>query len=139
MLPKIEAAAEAGFTLLEVLVAFVIAALALGVLFEGSISGLKSARISAHYQEALSRARSHLAGLLVQNMAAGTQTGDDGGGFIWQTQETPLATAKVPVGHGNGMPVLYALRATISWNMDGAARAVTLHSERLGSLPAHAP
>ena len=45
----------------------------------------------------------------------------------------------MPVGQGNGTPVLYALRATISWNMDGAARAVTLHSERLGSLPAHAP
>ena len=129
---------SAGFTLLEVLVAFIIAALALGALFEGSISGLKSARIAAHYQEAVSRARSHLAGLLAQNFAAGTQTGDDGGGFTWQTQESPLATVAVPAGQGNGRPVLYALRVTVSWDLDGATRAVTLHSERLGSLPAHA-
>jgi general secretion pathway protein I len=121
-----------GFTLLEVLVAFIIAALALGVLFEGSISGLKSARLATHYEEALSRARSHLAVLMVQNgFQARRQSGDDGGGFRWQTQVTPLAVAAVP-----GLkirPVLYALRVTISWQMDGGRRSVTLHSERLGS------
>ena len=51
---------ERGFTLLEVLIAFVIAALALGVLFQGTAGSLGSVRVSGQYQEALSRARSHL-------------------------------------------------------------------------------
>ena len=127
---------DAGFTLLEVLVAALIAALVLGLLFEGSINGLKAARAAADYQEGLSRARSHLAGLLVQNFTPGAQDGDDGGGFHWQTQETPLSTATVPPGQGSGTPVLYALRVTISWQMDGGTRTVSLHSDRLSSLPA---
>ena len=54
-----EAAAgpDRGFTLLEVLVAFIIAALALGVLFQGGIGGLTTANAAARYDEALSRAQ----------------------------------------------------------------------------------
>jgi len=54
---------QPGFTLLEVLVALVIAALAMGVLFSGAVSGLRAARLGGHYAEALSRARSHLAAI----------------------------------------------------------------------------
>lgn len=117
--------------------ALVIAALALGVLFEGSIDGLKSARIAAQYQEALSRARSHLAALTVQTgFRAGRQTGNDGGGFHWQTQVTPLGVAVLPGPPQPTRPELYALRVTESWRIDGRRRSVTLHSERLGaSLP----
>jgi general secretion pathway protein I len=125
---------DSGFTLLEVLVAFIIAALALGVLFEGSIGGLKSARVATHYEEALSRAQSHLAALLAQSgFHAGRQSGDDGGGFRWQTQVAPLAVAAVAGPGQKTRPVLYALRVTISWRMDGGKRSVTLRSERLGT------
>jgi len=50
-----------GFTLLEVLVAFVVAALALGVLFDASLSGLRLATSTEHHGQAIARARSHLA------------------------------------------------------------------------------
>ena len=52
---------ERGFTLLEVLIAFVIAALALGVLFEAGVGALRGARAASRYEQAIARARSHLA------------------------------------------------------------------------------
>ena len=40
---------EAGFALLEVMVAFIIAALALGVLFQSGLSSLRSIKTAARY------------------------------------------------------------------------------------------
>ena len=45
-------AAQSGFTLLEVMIAFVIAALAIGALFGGTVSGLNATSVAARYDEA---------------------------------------------------------------------------------------
>ena|SRR5690349_22544381 len=50
----------AGFTLLEVLIAFIIAALAISEVLQAVGISLESSRAAAHYQEAVSRARSRL-------------------------------------------------------------------------------
>lgn len=116
--------------------ALVIAALALGVLFEGSVGGIESAKVAGQYQQALSRAQSHLAALMTQTgFRAGRQSGNDGGGFHWQTQVIPLAVAPQP-GHV-AQPELFALRVTVSWQAGGSSRSVTLHSDRLGETALH--
>jgi general secretion pathway protein I len=75
---------DQGFTLLEVLIAFVIAALAIGVLYGGTVTGLDATAVSAKYDEAVSLARSHLdpighgSAIAVQNTS-----GADGDGFTW--------------------------------------------------------
>lgn len=126
--------ADAGFTLIEVMVALVIAAFALGVLFQGSIGGLRSARVAAKYQEALSRAHSHLATLVGQTgVSAGIQSGKDGGEFRWQTQVRPLGIAAIIGPATPTRPELFALRVTISWHGPSREPRVTLHSERLGA------
>lgn len=148
---------ERGFTLLEVLVAFIIAALALGVLFQGALGGLRSVRVAGHYQEALSRARSHLATLDRGGpLVAGEQTGDDGSGFHWRMRIAPLATAAVAAAAAPALPgavasdpdaagpsapraALYAVRVAVSWTSDGGAREVVLDSERVGPAPPRAP
>ena len=135
---------ERGFTLLEVLVAFVIAALALGALYQGTLGGLLAARVSGQTQEAISRARSRLAEIgHGMPMRAGEQQGDDGGGYRWRVRIAPVATA--PLARGDTATVargphaaLYAVTVWIAWRGDGA-REVRLDSEVVGTAPPPAP
>ena len=121
-----------GFTLLEVLVAFAIAALALGVLFEGAVGGLRSTRVADRTEEALSRAQSHLAAVgQGMPLGSGTQEGDDGGGYHWSVRIRPLRSAVST----SARIVLYAVQVTESWDAAGggdATRSVVLRTERLG-------
>lgn len=132
---------DRGFTLLEVMVAFIIAALALAALTQGAAGGLQSARVAAHTQEALSRAKSRLAVLDVA-LRPGEQQGDDGGGFAWRMLVMPVATAAA-AREGDppriGRAVLYRATATISWTMDGGSRSVALTTTRLGVAPPEPP
>lgn len=130
---------DRGFTLLEVLVAFIIAALALAALTQGAASGLRSVRVSGHVQEAVSRARSRLAaighGVPLQ---PGDQEGDDGGGFRWRLRVAPAATTERSE-RNEPRPVLYDVAMTIEWRMDGGVRQVALSTQRLGSAPPEPP
>lgn len=136
---------DRGFTLLEVLVAFVIAALALGVLYQGALGGLLATRVSGRTEEAVAQARSHLA--VVGHGTAivpGEQQGDDTGGYHWRVMIRQTATR--PIAHGDDAAVakgphvvLYSVTVWISWQEDGATRDVRLDSERVGLAPPPAP
>jgi general secretion pathway protein I len=126
---------ERGFTLLEVLVAFVIAALALGVLFRGTLDGLRAAQTAGRYEEAVTRAQSRLAALTAGSLAPGDRQGDDGNGFHWRERITPVASSPVAAGGSLG---LYAMSVAVSWT-DGSRRTVELDSERIGVAPARGP
>ena len=135
-----------GFTLLEVLVALVIAGLALGALFSGAVTGMRSARLSLDYAEAVSRARSHLAVAGVGALlVAGTQQGDDGQGFTWRVAVRPLGTTALQtnsaaMGSTAATRVsLFAVSVVIAWTKDGGQRQVELTSERIGLAPAARP
>jgi type II secretory pathway pseudopilin PulG len=77
---------DRGFMLLEMLIAFAIAAMALAVLVRGAMAGLGTASVAGHYEEALTRARSRLAAAGAHLVAA-----DNGGGFHWRVRIAPLA------------------------------------------------
>jgi prepilin-type N-terminal cleavage/methylation domain-containing protein len=120
--------AERGFTLIEVMVALIIAGLLMAAMFEAVTMALGAASHAARYEEAVSRCRSHLAALDPDiAKLAGVSQGDDGGGFHWHLDIRPM---------GNASPVpgmaLYDVAATISWHDGGAERAVTLDTQRLG-------
>lgn len=131
---------QQGFTLLEVLVASVIAALAMGVLLQGALASVHSVQVSGRYQEALSRARSHLAALDDGSLlAAGERGGEDGRGFHWRSRIIPAGTA--PIGRGDtqgsgSRVVLYAVTIVVSWDGEAGPRQVRLDSERVGAAPA---
>jgi prepilin-type N-terminal cleavage/methylation domain-containing protein len=136
-------AREGGFTLLEVLIAFVIAAMALAVFYEGSIGGLRNARVAGTYEEAVSLARSHMAELsqraAVQPVSA---TGMDGPLFHYQVVVKQIASEQLQrslLDQANNRPArqagLYALSVIESWTQDGHMRAVHLLGEAMASQP----
>ena len=132
---------DGGFTLLEVLAAFVIAALALGALTQAAGGGLQSARVAGHLQEALSRAKSRLAAASLAPRP-GEASGDDGGGYAWRVRTARLlATPPQPADQGSTRPgvELYSIQVTVSWSLDGGTREVVLETRRIGLAPAEAP
>ncbi len=137
---------EFGFTLLEVLIALAIAGLALGVLFQGTIAGLAATQAAGRYEEALERARSHLAALAGSGaLAPVDDEGDDGGGYRWRHHVAVLTTDASALGslrpsQAAGPPItLYAVSVAIAWTADGSERGVTLETERLGLGPRTGP
>lgn len=126
--------------LLEVLVAFVIAALALVVLYNAGVTGLRSTAAAAHYEQAVARARSRLT--LAEHaspLTAGNWTGDDGGGYFWQVRVAPIASTTVrPVsaltlaGSANVPLTLFAITVRVSWRDADATRVVQLDTEEIG-------
>jgi general secretion pathway protein I len=132
--------ATAGFTLLEVLIAFAIAAITLAVVINGSLTALSAARIARDTQNAIVRARSRLAALEGGGLRAGEQSGDDGGGFSWRTRITEMASATdtrtastLPAGAPTPRATLYGVEVVVSWTRDGGERSVTLDSTRLAA------
>jgi general secretion pathway protein I len=123
---------EQGFTLLEVLIAFVIAALALGVLFDAGVSALRGARAASRYEQAIARARSHLA------LAAHASPLVAGDCFIWHLRVAPLASTAVrPVnavslrGMSSFPVTLCEVSVWIAWREGKASREVRLDTEQI--------
>ena len=113
--------ADAGFTLLEVMVAFVIASLASLVLYQAGFNGVLETSTAARYQQAVVRAQSRLASIgTLTALRAGQFSGDDGGGFHWSLSIAPEQSA--------GKLTLYAVQLTENFG----ARHVTLATARLG-------
>jgi len=134
---------ERGFTLIEVLVAFVIAALAIGVMVEAARGGLFAVRTAGRYEEGVSRARSHLAAIgRTVTLAEGELKGDDGGGYHWRVNVAPVAVSRLPGSDATPaqpappQPVtLYRITVAESWTEFGRTREVRLATQRLGAAP----
>jgi general secretion pathway protein I len=126
-----------GFTLLEVLIALVIAGIALATVFRAASENIQATGAAARYQEALSRARSHLDGSSA-NLVFGEQEGDDGGGFHWRVAVRPLDSTGKKDSAGRTMEAssslvitLCAVTVWINWREGTHGRMVRLDSERL--------
>ncbi len=132
---------ERGFTLLEVLVAFVIAAFAIGALIEAARAGLYAVHIAGRYEEGVSRAKSHLAALgRTVTLSEGELQGDDGAGYHWRLDVEPVAVSKLPGADANvpaqaapPQPIeLYIVTVAESWTEFGRKREIKLRTTRIG-------
>jgi general secretion pathway protein I len=117
------------------MIAFVIASLALAVLFRASLDGLGIANNASRYEDAVARARSRLAAVGASGyLQPGDTQGDDGGGFHWRLRIVALAVAVAPKVSGIAVndegATLYSVSVVESW--DGGGRSVVLNTERVG-------
>ena len=131
-----------GFTLLEVLVAFVIAALALAALYNGGIGGLRAAVVSGRYLEAVSRAQSHLDTATVgDSLTPSDRQGDEADGFHWRVRVTQAAVAATDPAapQTRAALALYSVSAAVSWTENGRSRAVQLDTQRAAAAPLPPP
>ena len=131
---------HSGFTLLEVLVAFIIAVLALDILFDAGLTGLHASHVASHYEQAIARAQSHLA-LAVHDtpLTAGDWTGEDSGGFKWHLRVAPIATTAVrpafavtPQASRTFPLNLYSVSVVIAWHDGYRLRHVRLDTAQIG-------
>ena len=122
-----------GFSLLEVLVAFSILTLSLGVLFSLFSTGLRNTNIAREYSHAIALAESKLAEIgVVEPLEMGVQEGDFDDQYRWHIQviaypwnEEPAATLQ-PV-------VPYQVTVEVIWKSLYRERSVTLTTLRLAN------
>jgi general secretion pathway protein I len=130
-------AGERGFTLIEVLVAFVIVALALGALLQVFATGLRGSSAAENYTMAALLAESKLAAMGIEEpLEEGERAGEFDNGFAWSTIVRPYD------GGGDGGPTLapgalqaFEVSVTVRWGGAGRERSVSLATLRLVAEP----
>lgn len=133
-------ARDEGFTLLEVLVALVIALLAFAVVYRASGEALTTDRVASRTLTALAHAQSRVTAICRGGaIAAGTDGGDDGDGFSWASNITAVSSqVPAPMNTDETLPsdqappqqiTLYDVRVQIT-EPDG--RSVNLTTRCLG-------
>jgi len=119
-----------GFSLLEVLVAFFIAALALAMIYRVMGNDARQAGSLGQRERALALAQSLLAGYTVAPPLEVHDSGDSAG-YAWRIDSAPYPTE---VNSASPQaPRLHELRAAVSW--DGGQHGIELRTLRPERLP----
>lgn len=122
---------ERGFSLLEILVAFSILSLALGVLLNLFGGGIKLARVADDTARATELAESKLAQVgIVEPLSEGQTAGSFDERFRWFVRVQPYALANEEIDPET-LPVhLYMVTVRIEWNDGSRIRSVNLATLR---------
>ena len=129
---------EDGFTLLEVMVAFAIAALAITLLYDGATGGLNATATATKSQEALMLARSHMAAIgRGESIAPQETSGTDGDGYSWHLRIRQLGQREMTLSDSDQAndtkptnAVLYDVQVRESWEVAGRSHEISLETRR---------
>jgi general secretion pathway protein I len=127
-----------GFSLLEVLVAFVILSLVLSVLMQVFSGGLRNATRAGEYQQAMLLAQSKLAGIGIEEpLEEGQRIGRFNETYRWQIDISPyrdkyMEIAAAKSGLRTVFPVkLLLVNLWVKWGSSESERSVNLKTFRL--------
>lgn len=133
---------QRGFSLLEILVAFSILSLSLGVLMQIFSGSLNNASITREQVQATTLAQSLLASAGIEGpLAAGESTGGDDK-FRWSLSVTPFAVATQPTDRAGirspGLLDLWEVSVRVTWGggsgtVERELVLTTLRVQRAGS------
>ena len=116
-----------GFSLIEVLVAFSIAAVSLGVLFQIYAKGATAAVVGGEYAQAIAIAESKLAEIgLSESLDAGDRNGSEIDKYHWQISVQDYEEDQ-PTDFVSRLS-LKQVSVTISWHSRGKLRSITLNT-----------
>ncbi len=125
---------QRGFTLLELLVAFAIMGISLGMLYRATGSSARNVGEIERVTQASELAESLLA-MLDALPPGGWNEAGRSAGFGWSARSAPYATNAAA---NPAVPPLYQLALTVEWNDNGRRRSIdltTLKPERKPPLP----
>ena len=123
-----------GFTLLEVLVAFAVLAVALGVAFEIFATGLRGARSADALTRAVLIAESRLARVGVETeLTPGESEGETDDGTLWRIEihDQPAEDGDDERVVTPSLPVLLDIIVTVSWGEGAGRQSFVLRTSRL--------
>ena len=120
---------ERGFTLLEVLIGFVILSVSLGAILSVFSSGFQTVTLSERYSRAVMAAESQMARFGHDlPLDPGTQSGDLDGGYTWRASIEEYREADWPPADSDAL--LVRINLIVSWPSQGGSRDVALTSLR---------
>lgn len=124
-----------GMTLIEVLVAFVILSLAMGVIMQIFFGGMRNGRMAGGYSRAVFLAQSKLAAVGVeQPLITGETSGQLDADLRWRITVNPYDDG----GAADRLLMaqrLYQVQVVVSWSEESRQRQIALDSLRLGPKP----
>jgi general secretion pathway protein I len=125
---------QQGFSLIEVLVAFSIFALSLGVIFQIYSTGARSTVLSDDYTRAMIIAQSKLASIGIEEIPdIGEYTGSENNKFYWITRvQTAVDDIELELDLGI---LKREVEVEVSWGSLGKTRSIKLNTIRLFPTP----
>lgn len=122
-----------GYTLIEVLVAFMILVLSLSVLLRIFSGGVRNLSLSAQYSHAVLIAESELAAANTPDtLVPGTSEGITGDAFRWTRTVSEYQPAGQRLPGAIPLPA-YQVDVTVEWDRAGKTRSVSLSGLRLAT------
>ncbi len=130
---RIAKISQGGFSLLEILVAFSILSMALGVLLAIFGKGLNLAATSDEYTKAVLLAESTLAGVGIEKvLEPGQENGSVDDIYEWSVNVEPFVTNDEDLLLENLPFRLYHVQVAVSWGDVDTPRTVALNTLRFG-------
>jgi general secretion pathway protein I len=120
-----------GFSLLEMLVAISILAVALVSLYQAASGATRNVRATEKYTYGVELARSLLAENAVVPLTGVNLGGETSGGFRWRVNSQPVGLDRTGIAAGS----LQKIEVSVSWSDGSKSREVLLHSVVEGRQP----
>lgn len=113
-----------GFSLLEMIVAIAILALALGSLYQAASGATRNVRTAERYAYGVELARSLLANHAMVPTAGVDESGETAGGYLWRVASKPLEHGRTEQSKAN----LHDIEVGVGWHDGAKRREIVLNS-----------